>query len=156
MSVYVRVDAGAATTKLGRVKQMQGVKRGLMKAGLHLKATIATYPPQRRGKQLFVSDRQRRGFFAKLKRGEIQVPYARGISPGSEALGRRWTQEAKAGGFIVEIGNNASYAPLVHDSRRQTIYHRVTGWRTDENVLDTELNEVYRIVNAEVAAELER
>jgi hypothetical protein len=74
---------------------------------------IAQYPPVRRRKVTFVSDKQRRAFFARLRSGEIEVPYRRGTSPGSQTLGRRW--HIRPSGQINHVlTNDASYAPLVH------------------------------------------
>jgi hypothetical protein len=79
---------------------------------------------------LKLNDKMRRGFFAKLKSGEIEVPYRRGQSPGSEKLGQSWTVRRENMGFRAIIGTNVSYAQLVQDSAKQTSYHRGTGWIT--------------------------
>lgn len=93
---------------------------------------IAQYPGVRRKKQPFVSDKQRRAFFAKLKDGEIEVPYRRGSSPGSETLGRRW--HIRPDGELSHIlTNDASYAPLVHSESDQAAYHK-GNWKTDEGL----------------------
>lgn len=93
---------------------------------------IAPYPGVRRRKMVFVSDRQRRAFFAKLRSGEIEVPYRRGSSPGSETLGRRWhIQPSGAIGHVLT--NDASYAPLVHGADDQASYHK-GNWKTDEGI----------------------
>src|SRR5690348_5011101 len=66
----------------------------LAEAATLVKSKAASYPPQPSGrKQPFTSDRQRRGFFAKLRAGEIEVPYRRGSSPGSQKLGAQWFVE---------------------------------------------------------------
>lgn len=93
---------------------------------------IAAYPRPSRKKMMFVSDRQRRGFFAKLRSGAIEVPYRRGTSPGSETLGRRWhIRQFGAIGHVLT--NDASYAPLVHSAENQAAYHAGT-WKTDEGL----------------------
>lgn len=96
---------------------------------------IAAYPPVRRRKMVFVSVKQRRAFFARLKHGEIEVPYRRGTSPGSETLGRRW--HIRPSGQIGHVlTNDASYAPLVHGADDQAAYHK-GNWKTDEGLADT-------------------
>ena len=88
---------------------------------------IAPYPPVSRRPQPFKSVRQRRGFFAALRRGRIEVPYRRGRSPGSETLGRRWNIRPLSFGAVLE--NRARYAGLVHGKKgRQAAYHARTGW----------------------------
>jgi hypothetical protein len=78
--------------KVKTLEDLEGVKAGLRAGALYLKGKVAKYPPRRHGVRMqFTSDRQRRGFFAKLRSGEIEVPYRRGQSPGSQALGRKWT-----------------------------------------------------------------
>lgn len=93
---------------------------------------IAAYPPVRRRKVTFASDKQRRGFFARLRSGAIEVPYRRGTSPGSETLGRRW--HIRPSGSIAHVlTNDASYAPLVHGADDQAAYHK-GNWKTDEEL----------------------
>ncbi len=95
---------------------------------------ISPYPAQSHRPQPFVSDKQRRGFFARLRAGQIQVPYQRG-GAGSETLGQRWNVYP-AGTTGARLENNASYADLVHGAQTQTAYHAGTGWKTDEGVAD--------------------
>lgn len=94
---------------------------------------IAQYPGVRRRK-MPMTDQQRRGFFAKLRSGEIEVPYRRGSSPGSETLGRRW-HIRESGSINHVLTNDASYAPLVHGADTQAAYHR-GNWKTDEGLAD--------------------
>jgi hypothetical protein len=95
---------------------------------------IARYPRPRRRKVTFASDRQRRGFFARLRSGQIEVPYRRGSSPGSETLGRRWSIQP-SGRFNHVLRNDASYAALVHGADDQAAYH-AGNWKTDEGLAD--------------------
>jgi hypothetical protein len=129
----------------------QKVQRA-MTAGIHqstaiVRKALATYPPRRAGvKVIFSSDRQRKGFFAKLRSGEIEVPYRRGVSPGSEKLGAGWTTEVKtvrSTHIKGIVGNRASYGPLVQ-GEQQTAMHKGTGWKTVEWVLATKKAEIER------------
>lgn len=120
------------------------VQAALLAGGLRFKGIVATYPPANRRPQGFISDRQRRGFFALLRSGAIEVPYRRGLSPNSEGLGRRWTAQMQGNNTVI-VGNNASYAPLVQGNSR-TQYHRVTGWKT--------LQQAWQENGAEVAREI--
>ena len=138
-----------------KVGSLQPVQTGLKSAALYVKGQIAKYPPVSRRPQPFVSDLQRRGFFAKLKSGEIDVPYKRGISSKSERLGQSWTIQASNGGLAQTVGSDTSYGPLVQDIGRQTRYHRETGWKTIQEVKERATLEVSLIVKDVVDAALE-
>lgn len=157
--VRIDVDMGKVPTLMTRLKKQQGLKTGLAVGATYLKGKLATYPTRRYGKAVWSSDpakryRQIRGFFAKLKAGEIDVPYRRGQSPGSQRLGQRWTTEARNNGFTQVVGNNASYAPLVQAAKKQTQYHKQTGWITDEKVVKQEGARVVEIVGSYVQKDL--
>jgi len=140
--------------KITRLSQLAGVKAALRVAALHIKGKVARYPAASHRPQPFVSDKQRRGFFYHLKHGDIEVPYRRGTSPGSETLGRRWTTEARNSGLTQVIGNNASYAQLVQGPERQTAYHAATGWQTTAQVAEQEAPVVIEYVRAAIENEL--
>lgn len=90
---------------------------------------LSNYPAARRAKQAFQTAKQRRGFFAKLRAGQIEVPYRRG-GKRSETLGRKW-QIVPANGPTRRLINPARYAALVHHGKKQAGYHKGT-WPTDE------------------------
>jgi hypothetical protein len=117
---------------------LAGVRAAIKGAAIHVLNRMKEYPPARHAKQPFVSDRQRRGFFAKLRAGEIQVPYRRGQSPKSESLKHRWAMRTEDDGLTAVVGNNASYARLVQDAEKQTRYHKTTGWGTVQGVMKEE------------------
>lgn len=129
MSMVIRVDLGRLPVVMKQLQQMKGYKKGLHAAGLHIQGELRRYPPVSRRKMIFVSAKQRRGFFARLKSGQIDVPYFRGISRASERLGARWAVDTSNGGLTVQVGNNARYANLVQGSE-QIAYHKKTGWKT--------------------------
>ncbi len=136
----------------------RAVSSGIMAAALEVKGAAAEYPPDELAHrpQPFVSDRQRRYFFAALRRGEIEVPYRRGFSPGSESLGRRWTIKTTDRGLTGVIGNNASYARYVQGAGFQTAYHAETGWKTDEQVAREKRERALQIVDMALSRALER
>jgi hypothetical protein len=132
--------------KLDSIAKLREIGQVMRAAALHVKGKIAQYPARSSRPQPFVSDKQRRGFFAKLRSGEIEVPYRRGISPGSETLGRKWATTLENGGLTAVVGNNTSYAPLVQGPGTQTAYHAMTGWQTTEQVMDAERETVQEMV----------
>jgi hypothetical protein len=143
------IDPGKVPELMETLMSHVGLKRGLLSAGLHLKARIDKYPPPSRRPQGFVSDVQRRGFFARLRAGDIEVPYQRGMSPTSERLAQRWAVVESDIDLAVTVGNNASYAGLVQGSK-QTLYHKQTGWRKAEDVAKDEFNTMQEIVVHEI------
>ena len=116
----------------------QGMQTGMSGGTEIVREGLAKYPARRLGvKVTFGSDRQRKGFFAKLHSGEIEVPYRRGMSPGSQRLGASWTKEVKTVGpaqIKGIVGTRASYAELVQ-GEQQTGMHAGTGWPTVDQVL---------------------
>lgn len=155
-AIQIDIDYGGLPEALEQLQRMEAVKLGLQEAGQFIRSQIAIYPAQSSRPQSFVSDRQRRGFFAKLKAGEIVVPYPRQTAPKSERLGQSWTTSTSNGGMTVTVGTPASYAPLVQSAERQTLYHRVTGWRTDGDVVQQYGGQAADIVETRIASEYDR
>lgn len=131
-------DSGIDTTGLDEVvalvltdltPTLQAVS---MAVALEAQDRIAAYPAESHRPQAFKTVKQRRAFFVKLRRGQIQVPYRRGSSPGSETLGRKWMIERMGDG--TRLRNTASYAGLAHSQEDQAAYHTTTGWKTDKGV----------------------
>lgn len=126
------------------------MRAGLRAGALVFKGFMSVYPSVRRQPQPFVSDSQRRGFFAKLNAGEIEVPYQRGTSPGSETAGKRWAVSERDDGNTQVVGNNASYAPLLYAPDKQALYHK-GNWQTTEQVWKQRADDVKEaIFNATV------
>lgn len=97
---------------------------------------IAPYPSPSRKPQAFKSDRQRRGFFARLRSGAIRVPYRRRGSAGG--LASKWLIERTMSG--ARLRNTSPYAPLVHSATDQAAYHHGT-WKTDKGVAEAILRD---------------
>jgi hypothetical protein len=133
MPVTVKIEGMERLKKIfGR--DWKGVfQAGCLAAGKEIAAKLEVYPPQRRGESMeFVSDRQRRGFFAKLRAGEIEVPYRR-----TGTLGRKWMTRALGPGRVgAVVGNPTPYGPFVQSEERQAPIHRGTGWPTDVQVVE--------------------
>lgn len=129
----------------------QVYKPAIAEGAAHLKSVIATYPPQVLGrKQPPKTMRQRIFLIIAIAEGLIDFPYRRGRSPGSEALGRRWTIEFRDNGLTGIVGNNASYAWFVHDHAEQSEFHHESGWKTDREVAEQEADEVRNIMAAHI------
>lgn len=76
-----------------------------------------------------MSNKQRRWFFAALRRGDIDVPYKRGGSRGSQNLLQSWAVEVISKDS-VQAGTHVTYAPLVKDADKQSKYMAAIGWTT--------------------------
>lgn len=159
MSVeFIAGDLGALTQLvLSQSDRGRATLRGATMAGaLTALSFIKPYPEANRPSrssvygQTWKSAKQRRYFFFALRKGIIQVPYRRGLSPGSERLGRSWTAKP-VDDTSVAIGTNVSYARMVKDGEQQTRYMKAVGWTTIQQdvergrtaVLNT-MNEVIR------------
>jgi hypothetical protein len=92
-----------------------------------VKPELEKYPAPRRAKMRFVSDKQRRFFFAALGRGTIQIPYQR-----TNRLKTGWVFIPDgAGGRIT---NRTLYAQYVVGVPGQAAIHQ-GWWRTEEQIL---------------------
>ena len=134
----------AIVKKLESLNKPAVFKKPMTQAVAHLHDKIAKYPAGNQHRpQPFKTDKSRRFFFAALKRGDIEVPYKRGSSPGSEKLGTSWTTKVSADGRTGTVGNDTSYGRLVQGAR-QTAYHKKTGWETVQDVAKKEQKAVLR------------
>jgi hypothetical protein len=124
----------------------------IAESATHIKSVIATYPPRVLGrKQPPKTLRQRIFLINAIEEGLIEVPYRRGLSPGSEAMGRRWTIVFRDRGKTAIVGNNASYVSLVQGHGTQSPFHEEGGWKTDRQVADQESREVKEILARHIA-----
>ena len=115
---------------------------------------VRRYPPPSRGPMKWKSAKQRRWFFAALRRGEIEVPYRRGQSPGSERLGASWTKPVarKVGAGLIQaiVGTNVSYARYVQDSGFQAAIHK-GNWQTVQDVARRQAQPIKRFIEQSLA-----
>lgn len=128
---------------------------GLKEAGLFVKSYISTYPRQRRGPQPFKTPKQRRFFFWAVRHKVIQVPYFRGLNPKSKKLGQSWTLKMRNNDREAVIGSNVSYGPWVQDEKKQSKYHKKSGWPTTQGVHGEKFEEVRDIILQEIRRHLE-
>jgi hypothetical protein len=129
--------------QLGRMDYLGAVLRA---AALHVKGKLAVYPPSRstpgrvslRTRRPMGYYRRGTGWFYPIVRQGSAVRY-KSAGHTSETLGRKWTI-ADRGPLAVVVGNNVSYGPWVQSGVRvggagpQAMVHRLTGWRTVEQV----------------------
>jgi hypothetical protein len=114
--------------KLTTVQQFNKVKAAVSQEGTMLAGKLKHYPRKTYTPNPLIKSnpKVRRAFFAKMKAGEISVPYRR-----SGDLRKHWTRYLGDGGMTVTISNYIGYAPLVQGDN-QTYGHRRSGWLTIE------------------------
>lgn len=88
-------------------------------------------PPPPRGNGGFVSDKQRKYVMAAIRDGRIEVPYRRGISPGTQRMNRSF-KLFKAPNTVY-LTNSASYWQFVIGDKQATIHQG--RWGTVEKAL---------------------
>ena len=93
------------------------IENGMDDWALLLAADLGTYPPPRPRPMVFKTEKQRRGFFARLKDGRIKIPYRR-----DRTLGRSWVPKKPGAGQRV-VATNVPYAKWVQ-GRSQARYHK--------------------------------
>jgi len=153
---------GDVLKRLDNLQQLKRVKAAVRESAVFLRGKLAKYPRVSRRRNLALygnTDRARRmraGFFWHLKNGDIDVPYYRGKSRGSEKLGQSWTIEQPAGTLKAIVGTNVSYAPLVQDRDEQSTYHRQTGWVTAQGVVNLYGAEVTRRIEQAIQDEVKK
>jgi hypothetical protein len=147
--------------KIDDLSKLTKTKAAIKQAAVFLEGKIKKYPKQSRRPNPMLrgnsakAQRMRAGFFARLRSGEIEVPYRRGLSPGSEKLGQSWNVRTESQGFRAIVGTGVSYAQLVQDSAEQTSYHRRTGWSTTKQVALMYGKEAIRQIRQALRTEVE-
>lgn len=135
------------------------LRRATMAGALVALSHIKPYPEKNRPSrssvygQTWQSAKQRRYFFFALRKGIIQVPYRRGLSPGSQRLGRSWTAK-QVDDTSVAIGTNVTYARMVKDEGQQTRYMKAVGWTTIQQDIERGRREVMETMNTVIRRSL--
>lgn len=155
MSVeFIAGDMGALTQLVlsqsdrGRATLRSATMAGALTALSYIKPYPEANRPSRSSVygQTWKSEKQRRYFFFALRKGIIQVPYRRGISPGSQRLGRSWAAK-QLNDTSVAIGTNVTYARMVKDEGVQTKYMKAVGWTTIQQDLARGQRAVFDAMN---------
>lgn len=105
------------------------IDASLLAIGEEARDRVAPYPQASHKKQAFKTLKQRRGFFARLKSGQIKVPY-----PRSGDTLARWSQPVRTGKNVV-LRNTSPHAKWTHGAKTQTKYH-AGNWQTDQDVAE--------------------
>jgi len=95
---------------------------------------LANQKPPRptKGAMRFASEKQRRYVMAAIREGKIEVPYRRGMSPGSQRMSRSY-RIIKAPGTVY-LTNSASYNQYVIGDQQARIHEG--RWKTASTVAE--------------------
>lgn len=148
MSDGIGIDFGGFDKFLERAIGGEGIRNGIRRGAEHYRTEMRRYPPKNPRKQPFTSLKQQRGFFAKLKAGEIVVPY-----PRTHALRDSINIVYGADGMTARVGSSSKIAGLVIGSK-QTLYHKGTPWQTFEQVGARERPRVMTIIINEIKRDM--
>jgi hypothetical protein len=128
MDIQIRVEGvEELVAKLTKLEQLKRVKKQVLAEGTALRGKMATYPTRVYSPNPLIKSnpKVRRAFFAKLRAGEISVPYNR-----TYKLRDNWKVASEGGGWTVKVSvAGVSYAPLVQGAN-QAYGHSVSGWLT--------------------------
>lgn len=123
------------------------IAAGLQAGGVHVKGKIAEYPPRANLSRKsvygtsFVSDRQRRWFFAI---GIHQTPYNR-----TTQLGQSWSVQTPQPLQVI-VGSSSGYGRYVQDPGMQSLYHKAQGWKNTDDVAKSETEPVKLMIQAAI------
>ena len=143
--------------KLNKLTNPRELAPTIKAEAVELKGAISKYPGGNQHRpQPFKTEKQRRFFFWALRNDIIEVPYRRGQSPGSEDHSQSWTVKGMKGGLQQVIGSDTSYGPLLQDADRQASYHKETGWKTTDEVIEEKEEQVLKAIQRKVDSILAR
>jgi len=134
-------------SKLDTLAKFNRVRAVIAQQGVMMQRYLRKYPNKVYSPNPLIKtdDKVRRGYFAKLKSGQIRVPYRR-----TRKLAKSWTVSNSADGFTSTVSNNLNdYNYLVQGWDSQVTRHKWSGWITEKGALDVKKPEIIRnITNA--------
>ena len=143
MSAKIRIKGmKELMAKIDTLEQMEGVRRAMRAAGVHVKGKASEYAPSSEANQPNQRRWYERGYGSRWLRADGSV----GGLQTSETLGKRWTNRERNRGLTQVIGNNASYGPYVQDADFQAAFHKRRGWKTTQTVVKEESDRVTKFL----------
>lgn len=147
MSFTITVEgADELVAKLNTLAKFNHVRSVIAQQGVLLQRFLRKYPSKVYSPNPLIktNDKVRRAFFAKMKSGEISVPYKR-----TRKLANSWAVSSSMDGFTSTVTNNMSYADMVQGWDSQVTRHKWSGWVTEKGALDVKRPEIIKnITNA--------
>lgn len=140
-----------ARQRIHELKGAPGIIAAMQAAARHLKGKLNIYPPATEANSPASGHWYQRGYGPKWMTKAGVHGYKT-----SKILGKSWDTHILEGGMAAEIGTNVTYAPYVHDDKKQAHFHAARGWKTLQQVADSEGEKVQKLVLAAVEKELKR
>lgn len=118
---------------------------------------LKTYPPQKYVTrkqaygQTFVSDRQRKWFFAALNSGDLRIPYHRRRSHGIQG---GWKQIGS--GYNSIIANEVPGVQYVMGDDTQSRHERMVGWRTIGQIVKERMTRMLEVADGAIKKALRK
>lgn len=138
----VQIELKGLEKIMDKLEFLPTFQAGIHAGTLWVKAMIAQYPPRVLGRKQPPKTRKQWAFLRwAIPNKVIDFPYRRGMSGGSQALGRKWTTKFEDRGKTGVVGNNVSYGPFVQGDK-QSAFHRAGGWKTTREVAQDEAEKV--------------
>ena len=136
IEVTVDVDTSRIVAKLQHVANVgEAMKPAIVRAADRVRAEVSEYPPAT------AANMPRPGHTHYVRgTGPVYVRKTDGkhtVRKTSQMLNRKWSTRYRFTEAEAEavIGNSATYARYVHDSRKQARFHAARGWRTVQGTL---------------------
>ena len=147
MAFTITVEGAAElVAKLDTLAKFNRVRAVISQQGVLLQRHLRKYPNKVYSPNPLIktNDKVRRAFFAKMKSGEISVPYKR-----TRKLANSWAVSSSMDGLTSTVENNMSYADMVQGWDSQVTRHKWSGWVTEKGALDVRRPEIIKnITNA--------
>ena len=134
MAFTITVEGAAElVAKLDTLAKLIRVRAVISQQGVLLQRFVRKYPSKVYSPNPLIktNDRVRRAFFAKMKSGEISVPYKR-----TRKLANSWAVSSSLDGLTSTVENNMSYADMVQGWDSQVTRHKWSGWLTDQGAIN--------------------
>lgn len=139
----------ALKRKLSKLGNLNFLRPTMKAVGIQVRGKAKIYPPSTIANSPSMPRWYERGYGPRWRKADGSV----GGRATSETLGKRWTSRTTSNTRAV-IGNNASYAPFVHDPERQASALDRIGWKTTDQIAEEEEIKVLKAIQKAVDREL--
>lgn len=152
MAFSITVEgADELVAKLNTLAKFNHVRSVIAQQGVLLQRYLRKYPSKVYSPNPLIktNDKVRRAFFAKMKSGEISVPYKR-----TRKLANSWAVSSSMDGFTSTVTNNMPYADLVQGADEQVTRHKWSGWITEKGALNINRPQIESNIRAALEREV--
>ena len=137
--------AGAIVQRWGRFRASKATVDAFNDQERGLRVALGAYPPQRRYRMRWVSERQRRYVMAAIRGGRISVPYRR---TGRLREGWQINTRIDGNGATMSVTNSVEYAAGVMGARQWWMH--ADHWPKAKGIVDAWTPTVRRVIRERV------